>query len=336
MPGELLAARAGMALRGPAGLVEVRDDGDTGQAADTPGLHAVAALEVVGARARLLGPAHRFGQRQQVLVGEFLVPEEQHQMVRPGPLQRPRIQRPGQVHAPDLSPERIPARNDLERHRLPSPCQPAKAIDVSVAVKPQVRQGEGLDVRTGTAIVSVPVIGIVVRLLPGLVVGVNGGPAAETMHSRGSPEQSLRRSVICRPGPWDTTASTTRSRGEWRLRQSGSGQGRAPVNGFRHLLVSRSRTGVANRGHSESCWRLTTRSGRCPSLRSTPWNLAVTVWPGAFRYEAAMATGGPNLLQAVNRNAFIAPGMTGCRRRIVDRPDRQARHAADVLEQALP
>ena len=34
--------------------------------------------------------------------------------------------------------------------------------------------------------------------------------------------------------------------------------------------------------------------------------------------------------------AFIAPGMTGCRHRIVDRPDRQARHAADVLEQALP
>ena len=44
---------------------------------------------------------------------------------------------------------------------------------------------------TGTAIVSVPVIGIVVRLLPGLVVGVNGGPAAETMHSRGSPEQTF-------------------------------------------------------------------------------------------------------------------------------------------------
>ena len=57
---------------------------------------------------------------------------------------------------------------------------------------------------------------------------------------------------------------------------------------------------------------------------------------GAFRYEAAMATGGPNLPQAVNRNAFIAPGKTDCRHRIVDRPDRQARHAADVLEQALP
>lgn len=123
-----------------------------------------------------------------------------------------------------------------------------------------------------------------------------------------------------------------------RMAPAAIGIGAGPGSGerFRHLLVSRSRTGVANRGHSESCWRLTTRSGRCPGLRPTPSSPAVAAWPGAFRYEAAMATGGPNLLQAVTRNAFIAPGMTGCRHRIVDRPDRQARHAADVLEQALP
>lgn len=57
---------------------------------------------------------------------------------------------------------------------------------------------------------------------------------------------------------------------------------------------------------------------------------------GAFRYEVAMAIGGPSLLRAVNRNAFIAPGRTGCGRRISDGWDRQARYPVDMLEQALP
>lgn len=60
---------------------------------------------------------------------------------------------------------------------------------------------------------------------------------------------------------------------------------------------------------------------------------------GAFRYEAAMATGGISLLptvRAVDRSAFTAPVKTGCYRRIADGPDRQARRVADMLERALP
>ena len=131
MPGELLAARAGMALRRLAGLVEVRDDGDAGQAADAPGLHAVAALDVIGARARLLRPAHRFGQRQQVLVGEFLAAEEQHQMVRPGPLQRLRVQRPRQVHARTSAPSAFPLGTISNAIVFLPRTRPAKATDVS-------------------------------------------------------------------------------------------------------------------------------------------------------------------------------------------------------------
>ena len=56
---------------------------------------------------------------------------------------------------------------------------------------------------------------------------------------------------------------------------------------------------------------------------------------GAFRYEAAMATGGLNLLPA-DRSAFIVPDRTSCRQQIADGPDPQTWHAADVLEQALP
>ena len=120
MPGEFLAARAGMAARRLAGLVEVRDDRDARQAADAPGLHAVAALQVVGTRARLLRPAERLRQCQQVFVGERLAPEQQHQMVGPGPLEGFRIQRRRKVRAPDFGAERIAARHDFERHRSPS------------------------------------------------------------------------------------------------------------------------------------------------------------------------------------------------------------------------
>ena len=60
---------------------------------------------------------------------------------------------------------------------------------------------------------------------------------------------------------------------------------------------------------------------------------------GTFRYEAAMAISGLNLLPAVwaaGRNAFIVPDRTSSCRRIVDGSDRQTWYAADVLEQALP
>lgn len=117
------------------------------------------------------------------------------------------------------------------------------------------------------------------------------------------------------------------------------GAGPGSVERFRHLLDSRSRTGVANKRRSESCWRLTTRSGRCSSLIQLEVNTVESGCGGeavAFRYEVAMAIGGPSLLQAVNRNAFIAPGGTGCGRRISDGSDRQARYPVDMLEQALP
>ena len=57
---------------------------------------------------------------------------------------------------------------------------------------------------------------------------------------------------------------------------------------------------------------------------------------GAFRYEVAMAIGGPSLLRAVDRNAFIAASRLRYRRRIADGPGRRARHTADMLEQAPP
>ena len=56
---------------------------------------------------------------------------------------------------------------------------------------------------------------------------------------------------------------------------------------------------------------------------------------GAFRYEAAMATGGLNLRPA-DRSAFIVPDRTSCYRRIADGPGRQTWRAADMLEQAFP
>ena len=56
----------------------------------------------------------------------------------------------------------------------------------------------------------------------------------------------------------------------------------------------------------------------------------------AFGYEAAMAIGGLNLLRAVDRNAFTARGGTGRCHLHAGEPDRQAWHAADMLEQALP
>ena len=57
---------------------------------------------------------------------------------------------------------------------------------------------------------------------------------------------------------------------------------------------------------------------------------------GAFGYEAAMAIGWLSLLRAVDRNAFIAPGRLDCCCRIAAGPGRQARHAADAPERALP
>ena len=65
---------------------------------------------------------------------------------------------------------------------------------------------------------------------------------------------------------------------------------------------------------------------------------------GAFGYEAAhfetsMAMGELNLLPAVraaDRSTIIVAGGTSCRHQIADGAGRQARHVANVLEQALP
>jgi len=65
---------------------------------------------------------------------------------------------------------------------------------------------------------------------------------------------------------------------------------------------------------------------------------------GAFGYEAthfetSMAMGELNLLPAVraaDRNTIIVAGGTSCRHQIADGTARQARHVANVLEQALP
>lgn len=82
-----------------------------------------------------------------------------------------------------------------------------------------------------------------------------------------------------------------------------------------------------------------------PTLRPVPQLEVDTVesscrgMAGGFRYEEAMATGGPNLppaVQAADRNALIVAGGTRCRHRIADESTRRARHAVIVLEQALP
>ena len=65
---------------------------------------------------------------------------------------------------------------------------------------------------------------------------------------------------------------------------------------------------------------------------------------GAFGYEAAnfdtsMAMGELDLLPAVraaDRDTIIVAGGTSCRHQIADGTGRQARHVAEVLDQALP